>query len=182
MSSSVEAFALAFVVGLLLAETRVSRRNEALLRARGAVAPPGDVYRALAIIYPAAFLLMGAEGLWRAGRATGLPADPLAPSWFAAGVLLMAASKGLKYWAIAHLGERWTFKVLVLRGAPLVRTGPYQYVDHPNYIAVFGELAAMALMMSAWISGPVMTLMFAIALRARLAVEVRALRNGGQEW
>lgn len=182
MNANIGAFTLALVVGLLLAETRVSRRNEVLLRVRGAVAPPGDVYRALSIIYPAAFLLMGAEGLWRASQAAGPSPDPLAPSWFAAGVLLMVASKALKYWAIAHLGERWTFKVLVLRGAPLVRTGPYQYVDHPNYIAVFGELTAMALMMSAWISGPVMTLMFAIALRFRLAVEVRALRNGGQEW
>jgi len=103
--------------------------------------------------------------------------DPTAPSWWVAGLLLLVASKALKYWAIAHLGDRWTFKVLVLPDVPLVRTGPYRYVDHPNYIAVFGELAGMALLMSAWISGPVMTVMFGIALRARLQVETRALRN-----
>jgi methyltransferase len=177
-----EAFALAVVMGLMLAEARLSRQHEQGLRARGAVAPPGDVYRALSVIYPGAFLLMGAEGFWRLSRVGVSGIDALAPSWFAAGVLLMLASKALKYWAIAHLGERWTFKVLVLPGAPPVRTGPYRYVDHPNYIAVFGELAAMMLMMTAWISGPVMMLLFGLALRARLAIEVRSLRGGGQEW
>ena len=94
-----------------------------------------------------------------------------------AGILLMLASKGLKYWAIANLADRWTFKVLVLPGVPLVRTGPYRYVDHPNYIAVVGELAGMALMMSAWITGPVMTLLFGVALLMRLKVETGALRD-----
>ncbi len=69
------------------------------------------------------------------------------------------------------------FKVLVLLDVPLVRSGPYHYVDHPNYIAVLGELAGMALLLSAWISGPVMTMLFGIALRARLRVETRALRQ-----
>jgi methyltransferase len=177
-----EAFALAVVMGLMLAEARLSRQNEQRLRARGAVAPPGDSYRAMSVIYPGAFLVMGAEGFWRLSRTAVSGIDPLAPSWFAAGVLLMLASKALKYWAIAHLGDRWTFKVLVLRGAAPVRTGPYRYVDHPNYIAVFGELAAMALMMTAWITGPLMVLLFGLALRVRLPVEVRSLRNGGQEW
>jgi methyltransferase len=182
MNVNAEVFALAVIIGLMLAETRVSMKNEAALRALGAVAPPGDVYLILSIVYPAAFVVMGMEGLWRASHLVPMVAPTAAPSWFAAGVLLMVASKGLKYWAIAHLGQRWTFKVLVLPGAPLVRTGPYRYVNHPNYIAVFGELAATALMMTAWISGPLMTLAFALTLRARLAVEVRALRNSGQEW
>ena len=89
----------------------------------------------------------------------------------------MLASKGLKYWAIANLADRWTFKVLVLPGVPLVRSGPYRYVDHPNYIAVLGELMAMTLMMSAWIAGPVMTLAFAVTMLMRLKVETRALRQ-----
>jgi methyltransferase len=179
MSLTMAAFALSVVMGLLLAETRISVRNEAGLRERGAVEPPGDVYRALAVIYPSAFLLMGAEGLWRAVAAGGSVANAMAPAWWVAGIGLMAASTALKYWAIANLKDRWTFKVLVLPGAPLVRTGPYRYVDHPNYIAVCGELSAMALMMSAWMTGPVMALAYAIALRTRLRVETRALAGSG---
>jgi methyltransferase len=172
------AFVAALIVGLMLAENRHSRRHEAILRSRGAVEPPGDVYWALAWLYPAAFLLMALEGLWRA-QTTALPASPSGPgpSWAAAGILLFAASKGLKYWAIRTLGERWTFRVLVLPGRPLVATGPYRYVDHPNYIAVVGELVGAAMMLGARVSGPIMLGVFGIALWARIRFESRILRS-----
>jgi len=169
---------LSVVIGVLLAETRLSMRNETALRARGAVEPKGDVYVALSVIYPAAFLLMGAEGVWRGSQVANSAAGAMSPAWWVSGIVLMVASKALKYWAIANLRERWTFKVLVLPEVALVRSGPYRYVDHPNYIAVFGELAGMALMMSAWIGGPVSMLAFALALRVRMRVETRALHAG----
>ncbi len=176
MTLTAEAFVLSVVIGLMLAETRVSVRNADGLRGRGALEPDGDPYVWLSIIYPAAFVLMGAEGLWRTSRGVAVASvGDVEPAWWVAGLLLMVASKALKYWAIANLGDRWTFRILVLPGVPLVRTGPYRYVDHPNYIAVFGELSGMALMMSAWIAGPLLTLAFAIALQKRLRVETRAL-------
>ncbi len=178
MTPDATAFALATMIGLLLAETRLSMRNETSLRARGAIEAQGDVYVAMSILYPLAFLLMGAEGMWRSRIAVDAVAGaPAPPAWWVAGVLLMLASKGLKYWAIANLSDRWTFKVLVLPGIPLVRSGPYRYVDHPNYVAVLGELVAMALLMSAWITGPLMTVAFGILLLMRLKVETRALRQ-----
>lgn len=186
MTVTMEAFVLAVVIGLMLAETRISVLNAARLLARGAVEPAGDVYLWLSVIYPAAFLLMGAEGMWRTGDAGAGTAGALTPAWWVAGLLLIVVSKGLKYWAIASLGDRWTFRVLVLPGVSLVRTGPYRYVDHPNYIAVFGELSGMALLMGAWVSGPLLTLAFAIALRTRVRVETRALRDldasTGPKW
>ena len=180
MTYEAAVFVYAVVLGLMLAETRVSVRNERALRARGAVEPRGDVYLVMLILYPLAFGLMAVEGISKAHAAAELTGSPLSstgPAWWLAGILLMIASKGLKYWAIAHLADRWTFKVLVLPGSPLVRTGPYRYVDHPNYIAVVGELVAMMLMMSAWVTGPVMTIAFGITLLMRLKVESRALRD-----
>ncbi len=174
MNGAMEGFVLAVVIGMLAAEWVVSMRHERWLRAHGAVEPPGDPYRALAIVYPAAFVLMGLEGLWRAGGDAGAGGGP---AWGVSGALLFLAGKGLKYWAIGHLRERWTFKVLVVPGLPLVRSGPYRYVDHPNYIAIVGELAGMALMVHAWWTGPVMTALFLLVLRRRLRVEVEALRT-----
>lgn len=171
------AFAFAVIIGLLLAEARVSWRHERLLRARGAVEPPGDVHWALALLYPSAFVLMGAEGMYRAAvlaSAAG-PASPAGPSWFLSGAMLFAVSKALKYWAIRTLGERWCFRVLVLPGVPLVAGGPYQYVKHPNYIAVVGELVGAAMMVGARVAGPVMVVLFGVALWARVRFEERAL-------
>jgi methyltransferase len=176
-------FLTAVVFGLMLAEMRQSRRHEAILRSGGAIEPPGDVYWALAWLYPAAFLAMGAEGAWRA-HAAGLagwaafePSGDGGPFWTAAGVLLFAASKMLKYWAIGTLGERWTFRVLIQPGRPLVTTGPYRYVDHPNYIAVVGELVGAAMMLGARVAGPIMIVAFGAALWARVRFETRILRS-----
>lgn len=180
---SVVAFVTAVIIGLMLAEAGVSRRHEARLRARGAVTPPGDVYRALAVVYPAAFLLMGLEGGWRAfvaergAREWLAPPAAAAPSWLAAGVLMFVASKGLKYWAMRSLGERWTFRVFVVPGLPLVSTGPYRYVAHPNYIAVIGELLGTAMMVGARVLGPLMLAAFGLVLWARVRFENRVLRS-----
>jgi methyltransferase len=169
------AFVLAMIVGLMLAEARLSRRHERALRARDAIEPPGDVYPLMAIVYPAAFLLMGAEGLWRASAAGAGPGD--GPAWFVSGLLMFVAGKGLKYWAIRSLGDLWSFRVLILPGAPLVRTGPYAYIDHPNYVGIAGELGGTAMMMGAIITGPAMTIAFGLVLRARVRFETAALRR-----
>jgi methyltransferase len=164
---------LSFIVGLLLAETRLSTRHERLLRQRGAVAPPGDVYRMLAVAYPAAFVAMGLEGAVRHVSPSGV---------FAAGVLLFVASKWLKYWAIGALGERWSFRVLILPGVPLVSSGPYRYYAHPNYVAVLGELAGTAMMMGARITGPITFVAFGAILWLRLRFETAALRRAYEDF
>ena len=158
---------LLVVMGIMLVEMFVSRKNEGTLRGRGAVEPPGDVYRTMRWAYPCAFILMAIEG-----ALSGAPPVQI----FYAGVLLMAVSKALKWWAMASLGVRWTFRVLVVPGAPLVTHGPYAIWRHPNYIAVVGELLAMAVMTGARITGPVATLLFSWLMWQRIRVEERALR------
>jgi len=170
-------FLLSVILGLMLAEARVARRNDTQLRARGAVEPAGDVYRAMSVLYPACFVAMGLEGYWRArtGRFGGTVLLPQA--LLLSGGLLFVASKALKYWAIRTLGDRWSFRVLVLPRVTLITGGPYRYVAHPNYVAVVGELAGTAIMMSAWVSGPIALVTFGAALWMRIRVEERALRQ-----
>jgi methyltransferase len=167
---------VSLVIGLMFAEQRVSNAHERALRAAGAVEPPGDVFRWLAVIYPLAFIAMGVEGAW---RAQAPPAQSGGPAWALSGAVLFIAAKALKYWAIGSLGPRWTFRVLVPRGAPRVTGGPYQYVDHPNYIAVIGELAGTAMMVGAAVTGPIGILSMAWLMWRRVQVEARALREFG---
>ena len=176
---SLAAFLIAVVFGLLLAETRLSAAHARRLRARGALLPSGDVYRIMALVYPAACVLLGIEGLWRASVAASVPNTAMGPSFVASGIVLLAASKVLKYWAIATLGERWTFRVFVLPGVPLVHGGPYRYLTHPNYLAVMGELVGTAMMMRARVAGPVMVVAFGLVLLARIRFEARMHREYG---
>lgn len=156
--------ALAFVP--MAAEARLSARHDAALRGAGAVEPTGDVYRAMQVAYPACFAAMAAEAWWRG-------AQPGA-SW-AAGALVFAAAKALKYWAIGSLGTRWSFRVLVPPGSSRIRTGPYRLMRHPNYVAVVLELAGMGLMAGAPIALAASLAGFGMLLRRRIAVEEGAL-------
>lgn len=169
------AFIGSVVIGCLLAETRVSRANERRLRERGAVAPEGDVYRVMAVLYPAAFLAMVAEGVWR--TASEATAPTTGPNWLVSGVLLFLASKALKYWAIRTLGERWTFRVFIVPDLPLVTNGPYRYVAHPNYIAVVGELVSTAMMCGAPVAGVASVVLFGAVLWMRVRFESGVLRR-----
>lgn len=168
--------ALLAVVVMMLAELWLSASNERVLRAMGAVEAHDPVFVMMRLAYPGVFVAMALEGM-----VTGVEQGPM----IFAGVSLMFAAKALKFWAIASLGTRWTYKVLVLPGRPLVTTGPYRWFRHPNYIGVVGELVAMALMTRARVTGPLGTLLFGWLLLRRMAAEERAMelysRSGGSE-
>jgi methyltransferase len=174
---NVIAFGLAVVFGMMLAELNLSRRHERWLLGQGAVVPDGDVYWAISLLYPAAFLAMGLEGLWRVATQVGSDAGTRGPSWAVSGLVLFAASKLLKYWAVRALGPRWTFRVMVVPGWPPVTTGPYRYITHPNYVAVIGELVGAAMMFGAVMTSPVAIAAFGLALAARIRFETGVLRR-----
>jgi methyltransferase len=158
--------ALLAVMVMMLAELWLSMSNERVLRSHGAIEAGDPVFALMRLAYPGVFIAMAVEGAI-AGAQPG-------PMTFA-GVSLMFAAKALKFWAIASLGTRWTYKVLVLPGRPLVATGPYRWFRHPNYIGVIGELLAMALMTRARITGPLGTVLFGWVLFRRIAAEQHAI-------
>jgi methyltransferase len=88
---------------------------------------------------------------------------------------VVVAANGLRWWCIATLGPRWSARVIVLPGAPLVRSGPYRWFSHPNYVAVIIEGAALPLTGSAWITASAFTVLNAALLTVRIRCETRAL-------
>jgi methyltransferase len=120
----------------------------------------------MAVAYPACFLAMVLEA-WMGGHAIGAPA--------LAGGIVFAGAKALKYWAIAVLGERWTFRVLVPPRSERTLRGPYRVLRHPNYVAVVGELVGFALLARAPVAGALAVVGFGALLVARIRVEERAL-------
>jgi methyltransferase len=162
---------LAFIVAAaaffpMIGEAVVSSRHDRRLRAAGAIEPADDVIGWMQFAYPTAFACIAIEAWLRRAPLDGI---------FLCGASAFVAAKALKYWAIASLGTRWTFRVLVPPGSALVASGPYRYVRHPNYVAVLGELAAASVMAHAWVTGPFVTLGFALLIIRRIAVEERAM-------
>jgi methyltransferase len=90
-------------------------------------------------------------------------------------IAVVAAANTLRWWCVATLGERWTARVIVIPGMPLVRTGPYRRFAHPNYVAVVVEGAALPLVGGAWITACAFTLLNGGLLTVRIRCEGRAL-------
>jgi methyltransferase len=154
----------------MLIEARRAASNERVQRERGGTEARGDVYNVMRVAYPTAFLLMIAEGALRGGAPISVATT---------GLLLFAAAKALKWWAILTLGEFWTFRVIVVPQTLLVTNGPYYFVRHPNYVAVIGELLSVALLTGARLTGPIAVVGFGLLIVRRIAVEEQALRSAG---
>lgn len=150
----------------MIVEAVRAARNERRQLARGGIEPDDDVYAWMKVAYPAVFLAMIVEGAVR-------PAPPLGVA--AAGAALFALGKALKWWAIVTLGDRWTFRVIVVPGMPLATSGPYRLLRHPNYVGVVGELAGVALLTGAPIAGVAGGALFCALMAARVRVENRVV-------
>jgi len=79
-------------------------------------------------------------------------------------------AQGLRLWILATLGPRWTTRIIVLPGEPLVASGPYRYLAHPNYVVVAGEIALLPLALHL----PLLALIFTALNAAVLAIRIRA--------
>ena len=114
---------LHIVLGLIvlqrLGELALAARNTRALRAACAIELD-------AAGYPLFVLLHGA---WLASLALFVP--PSAPaSWpFLA---VFAVLQLARLWVILTLGCRWTTRLIVMPGMPLVGKGPYRFLRHPN--------------------------------------------------
>ena len=158
---SIAAMLLGLVTLQRLGELWLSRRNTRRLLARGAH-EVGRGHYPLIVALHAAWL----AGLW--WLAWDAPVDRL---WFAAYVVLQV----LRGWILGSLGERWTTRIIVLPGAPLVRRGPYRWVPHPNYLLVAAEIAVLPLVFGLGLYALIFSLLNAVVLTIRIRAENAAL-------
>jgi len=93
--------------------------------------------------------------------------------WPMLGLVLLA--QALRWWCIGTLGRQWNTRIVVIPGLPLVHSGPYRWIRHPNYVAVVIEGFALPLVHTAWITAAVFSSLNALLLRTRIRAENRAL-------
>ncbi|CAM5785822.1 isoprenylcysteine carboxyl methyltransferase family protein [Cellulomonas persica] len=91
-------------------------------------------------------------------------------------LVVVLASQALRWWCISVLGPQWNTRVIVVPDLPLVRRGPYRWLNHPNYVAVVAEGIALPLVHTAWVTALVFTVLNAVLLLGfRIPAEERAL-------
>lgn len=154
---------LGFVTAERLAELVLAKHNTARLIERGAV--EFSPYH-----YP---LIVALHAAWLVGLWFFAWDRPLQWSWLG----LFAVLQLLRIWVLATLGERWTTRIIVLPGAPLVKAGPYRFLNHPNYAVVIGEIAVLPLVFGLPWYALAFSLLNGIVLFLRITAESAALRG-----
>ena len=94
-------------------------------------------------------------------------------SWPLIGVFVVL--QALRVWVLVTLGRRWTTRIIVLPGAPLVTGGPFRFLRHPNYCVVVGEIAVLPLAFGLVGVAVLFSLLNAAMLWVRIGSETRAL-------
>ena len=143
-----------------LGELVIARANTRKLLGRGAIEVGANHYPLVVLVH-AAWLI----ALWIWGRDQDVNLVALAA---------FAVLQGLRLWVLATLGSRWTTRIIVLPGEPLVASGPYRYLSHPNYAVVAGEIALLPLALHL----PLLALVFTVLNAAVLVIRVRAEARG----
>lgn len=161
---------LVVAVGLQrLGELELSRRNAAWAFARGGVETGREQLPVMTALHTGLLAGCVAE-VWLARR-------PFRP-WLAGPLLaVLGACQGVRFWCVRALGPRWNTRVIVVPGLEPVRSGPYRFMENPNYAAVVVEGAALPLVHSAWITAAAFTVADAALLRVRVRTEREALRK-----
>jgi methyltransferase len=144
-----------------LGELVLSRHNTRKLLARGAIEVGANHYPLMVLVH-AAWLI----SLWIWGRDQDVNLVALA---------LFVALQVFRVWILATLRSRWTTRIIMLPGEPLVVSGPYKYLSHPNYAVVVGEIALLPLALHLPLLALIFTALNAAVLVIRIRTEVRAL-------
>ena len=123
-------------------------------------------------------VMVGIHALWLVSTLVeGLLRGPEIPWWWPVPLAAFLLVQPLRYWAILSLGESWNVRVLVVPGRRLVRSGPYRYFTHPNYVVVVAEVLALPLIFGAWVTALVFSVLNAAFLFVRIREEERALEE-----
>jgi len=160
--------ALLFAVGLLrLVEMRISRQHQKEMATRGAAKVDEPKFRWMVLLHTAVLIGAALEVVFLK--------RPFLP-WLAAPMFaIFLAANALRWWVIRSLGAHWNVQVVDSTRLGVVTSGPFRYVRHPNYAAVFSELLALPLIHTAWITAIAGAIAHIGVLAQRLSTEERVL-------
>jgi methyltransferase len=144
------------------AEEVYSARNTRALLARGAREEGAGYYPVVAVAH------LG----WIASLFFLIPPDAQ-PIWPL--IVLYVLLQVARYWVIATLGQYWTHRIITVDEAPIVSSGPYRLLKHPNYAITVAETLLLPVAFSALALGLIMTAIWVAVLSYKIRLEDAAL-------
>lgn len=169
MDVSVLAFLvlLAVVAALRLLELRISRRHQQQLTGRGATKVDEPRFRWMVLLHTAVLIGAALEVIFLK--------RPFIPWLAAISFAVFIVANVVRWWVIRTLGDHWNVQVVDSTRLGVVTSGPFRFVRHPNYAAVFTEMLALPLIHTAWITAIAGSIAHILVLSQRLSTEERVL-------
>jgi len=169
MDISVIAFLLLLiaVAALRVVELQISRRHQQQLVSRGAARVADPRFRWMVALHTSVLLGAALEVVFLK--------RPFIPVLAAIMFAIFLAANGVRWWVIRTLGDHWNVQVVDSTSLGVVTSGPFRFVRHPNYAAVFAEMLALPLIHTAWITALAGALAHVAVLAQRLSTEETAL-------
>jgi methyltransferase len=158
---------LVFVAVLRIVELQISRRHQQQMVAHGASKVTDPRFRWMVLVHVGVLVGAAAEVVFLH--------RPFLPLLAAVCFVIFLAANAVRWWVIRTLGEHWNVQVMNSTGLGVITTGPFRYVRHPNYAAVFVEMLVLPLIHTAWITALAGSLAHILVLSQRLSTEERVL-------
>lgn len=151
-----------------LAEVAIAKRNEKRMLAQGAYEVGASHYPYMVTMHVCFFISLIVEVLFF-NRAI----SPLFPVL----LILFIFVQLLRVWCLTSLGSFWNTKIIILPDANVVKSGPYTFMRHPNYVVVCLEIILLPFMFQAYFTAVAFTLLNLAMLSVRIPTEEKALRE-----
>jgi methyltransferase len=158
---------LAVVALLRIYELQISKRHQHRMEQHGASKVSEPNFRWMVLLHTAVLAGAACEVVFLH--------RPFYPLFAAICLALFIGANGVRWWVIRTLGDHWNVQVMNSTALGIITTGPFRYVRHPNYAAVFAEMLVLPLIHCAWITALAGSTAHVIVLSQRLATEERVL-------
>ena len=150
-----------------LLEVRLSDRHKAEILKRGGQEHGDNLLGAVKVLQVSWWVAMIVE-VWYLGR-------PFIPVLAVIALTATMTGQVLRYLSMQALEWRWTLPIMTVPGMPVVESGLYRYLRHPNWLGVILEIAFLPLIHSAYLTGIAFSLANAWLMSRRIQTEEQAL-------
>lgn len=156
---------LALVTAQRIGELFLDRSNTAALLLQGGEEHGAEHYKFFLILHSA----------WLVSLLIWVVSTGAEPNWLLLGLYILLQAGRL--WVLRTLGRYWTTRIITVPSAPLVMSGPYRFVRHPNYVVVVCEIALLPLVFDGWEIALVFSVLNAALLHVRIRTEDSVLAS-----